>query len=44
MASPPNDKRWLDVLQNCKDYYYDFIEKIIRIPVLLLIVDNTLLI
>lgn len=27
MASPPNDKRWLDVLQNCKDYYYDFIKK-----------------
>lgn len=26
MASPPNDKRWIDVLQNCKDYYYDFIK------------------
>ena len=26
MASPPNDKRWLDVLQNCKDYYYDFVK------------------
>ncbi len=26
MASPPNDKRWLDVLQNCKDYYYNFIK------------------
>ena len=26
MASPPNDKRWIDVLQNCKEYYYDFIK------------------
>lgn len=26
MASPPNDKRWLDVLQNSRDFYYEFIK------------------
>ncbi len=24
MASVPGDKRWLDVMQNCKDYYYEY--------------------
>jgi mannosyltransferase OCH1-like enzyme len=27
MMSPPNDKRWLNVLENCKNYYYDFIKQ-----------------
>lgn len=26
MASPPGDKRWLHVLENCKNYYYQFIK------------------
>ena len=27
MASPPNDIRWLQVLDNCKNYYYTFIKE-----------------
>lgn len=27
MASPPNDVRWLQVLDNCKNYYYTFIKE-----------------
>ena len=27
MASPPNDKRWLKVMDNCKNYFYEFKKK-----------------
>ena len=27
MASPPNDNRWLKVMDNCKNYFYEFKKK-----------------